>query len=174
MMFSPSHRWLLLLALVISGILWLAVSSVTANAVHILAKDNFTWYKFGSASIELIVINLVWALFAGYSLSANAQLSARVQFLSLCAVTVWTGSLLSLLGVGDPWIDSVGASIVFGLLFWIIEIAGAAVLVAHFFRRSVPFVGLQNQAFLIAITLTWLIAAKTAFLCLCPGISIRL
>ena len=171
---SFSRRWLPLLVFLISAALWLAISSVTANAVHILSKNSFTWHKFGSTSIELVVTSLVWVVFSGYSLLVNAQLSARTQFLSLCAVTIWTGSLLGLLAFGDPWIDSVGASIVFGLLFWIIEIAGAAVLVAHFFRRSVPFVGLQNQALLIAITLTWLIAAKTAFLCLCPGISIRL
>ncbi len=173
-MLLTSNRWLLLIALLLSGALWLAISSVMGNAIHTLAKESFTWYRFGSVSIGLILICLIWVIFVSCILWANGQFTAQNQFLSLCCVTVWMGLLLVLLAYGDPWIDSFGTSVIFGLLFWIIEIAGAALLVAHFFRQSVPFMDLQSKALLVAVTLTWLTAAKAALLCLSPGVSIRL
>jgi hypothetical protein len=170
-MLFTSNRWLIPIALLVSGALWLAVSSVTANAVHVLAKDGFSWRAFGSVSIWLVATSLAWVIFASYVLSVNSQLPARDQFLGLCTVTIWVGVLLVSTAFGDQFLGGLGG---IGLAVWVVEIAGAALLVAYFFRQSVPFVDLQKQALLIAVTLIWLTAAKTAFLCLSPGISIRL
>jgi hypothetical protein len=170
MMFT-SNRLILLAVLLFSGALWLAVSSVTANAVHVLAKENFSWHGFGSVSIWLIVACFAWLIFASYLLTVNAQLTAKNQALGLCAIAIWVGALLALTGLGDQWLGGLGIA---GLGIWFIEIAVAVLLVAYLFRQSLPFLGLEGMSWLAVMALIWLTATKTAFLCLSPGVSIRL
>ncbi len=169
-----SNRWFIFAALLFSSALFLAVSSVIGNSVHILSKNNFVWYRFGSVSIELIVSSLFWTILVGCIFSVNIQISARNQLLSLCAVAAWTGLLLVFLAYSDAWITSWGVSVIFGVLYWVIEIAGAALLIAYIFRQSLSFIDLQSQALLVVMALIWLTATKAMFLCLSPGVSIRL
>ena len=170
-MILSSNRWFLLAALLVSGALWLAVSSVMGNAVHILAKENFSWYRFGQVSIWLIAASFAWLMFISYVLSMNLQLPAKSQALGLCAVGVWVGVLLVLSAFGDEWLGSLGAA---ALIFSVIEIVVAVFLVAYLFRQSLPFIDLQNKALLVVMALIWLTATKAMFLCLSPGVSIRL
>ena len=170
-MLFTSNRWLLLAVLLVSGALWLAVESVTANAVHVLAKENFSWYGFGSVSIWLIVACFIWLIFASYLLTVKAQLTAKNQALGLCAVAIWVGALLVLTGLGDQWLGGLGVA---GLVIWFIEIAVAVLLVAYLFRQSLPFFGLKSLPWLVVMALIWLTVTKVAFLCLSPGVSIRL
>lgn len=170
-MIFTSNRWLLLVALLISGALWLAVSSVMANVVHVFAKQNFSWRSFGSVSIWLIAASFVCLMVSGYLLIANKKLPATSQAVALCAVATWVGLLLVLTALGDQWLGNLGIA---GLIVWLIEIAVAVFLVANLCRQSPPFIDLQSQVLLIVITLVWLTAAKAAFLCLSPGVSIRI
>ena len=170
MMFS-SNRWFLLAALLVSGFVWLAVSSVMGNAIHILAKDGFTWYKFGSVSIWTIVVSFTWLMFVSYVFTVSLKLPVKNQGLSLCALLMWVGVLEVLAALGDEWLGSLGAA---AIIFSLIEIALAVLIVRYLFRQSLPFVNWQNQAWLVIMTLVWLTATKAAFLCLSPGVSIRL
>lgn len=170
-MLLTSNRWLLLVALLLSCTLWLAVSSVMANAVHVLAKENFSWRAFGSISIWLIAASFACLMFASYVLTVNAQLTAKSQALGLCAVAMWIGVLLVLTALGDQWLGGLGVA---SLIVWCIEIAVAVCLVAYLFRQSLSFFDLQSQVWLVVMALIWLTATKAALLCLSPGVSIRL
>jgi hypothetical protein len=171
MMMFTSKRLSLLAALLLSGALWLAVSSVTANAVHTLAKENFSWHGFGSVSIWLIVVCFAWLICASYLLAVNMQLTAKNQAIGICVVTIWIGILLVLTGLGDQWLGRLGAA---ALVVWFIEIAVAALLVIYLFRQSRSFFSLEGISWFAVMALIWLTAAKMAFLLLSPGISIRL
>lgn len=142
-----------------------------ANAVHILAKENFSWRAFGSVSIWLIAACFGWLMLTSYLLTVNVQLTVKGQALGLCAVAMWVGVLLVLTGLGDQWLGSLGVA---GLIVWFIEIAVAVLLVAYLFRQSLPFFDLKSQSWLVVMALIWLTATKAALLCLSPGVSIRL
>lgn len=170
-MLFTSNRWPLLAALLVSSALWLAVSSVMGNEVHILAKENFSWYRFGQVSVWLIVASFAWLMFISYVLTVNVQLTAKSQALGQCAVGVWVGILLVLSAFGDEWLGSLGAA---ALIFSVLEIAVAVFLVAYLFRQSLSFSDLQSQAWLVVMALIWLTATKATLLCLSPGVTIRL
>lgn len=166
-----SSRWLPLVALLISSMLWLAVSSVMANSVHLLAKANFTWRAFGSVSVWLVALNLAWLVFVSYALMTNTQLCGKSVIWELFAVAVWVVTLLALAAFGDAWIGSLG---VLAVVVWVIEIGVAYLFISQINQQSLPFSGLLSGAWLLVMTLTWLSAIKALFLCLSPGVALRL
>jgi len=61
----------LFLALLLSGGLWLGISSVVAGAVHVFAKSDFSLRPFGSVSVGVLVCSIAWSLLVGYFLNAK-------------------------------------------------------------------------------------------------------
>lgn len=132
-MLFTSNRILLLVSLLTACTLWLAVSSVVANAVHIFAKENFSWNTFGYVSFSLILINLVFLIFISYVLALNTPHTLKRQCCSFFAVAMWCGFLLILTVLLDKWLVEF---IVAGIFVWLIEIVAAVSLLKCFVPQS--------------------------------------
>ena len=170
-MLLNSSRWLLVAAFLVSSALWLGVSSIFANAVHIFWKSNYSWAGFGSVSIWTIVVALGWLLIVGYVLQAESWITTKNMTLSICIVAIWIVLLAVLTAWGYEMLVELGAA---AILVWVIEFVVALLLVNYFARMSLPFFGIQNSAVFVTVTLTWLMAAKVMLLCLSPGVTLRL
>lgn len=170
-MVASSNRWLVLPALVLSVILWLAVSSVTANAVHVLAKSNFSFRSYGSVSVWLVAGALSWSLIIGYLLLLATSVTAKNLIWGACAVGFWSVFLILLTAVGDEFLGSLDRA---AIIVWLLEIAGALLLVRATSRLTSADIGPHTVLWDMLATLTWLIAAKALLLCLSPGVVIRM
>lgn len=161
-MLSISNRWFFLTALLISGVLWVVVGSVFANAVHILAKSNYSWPGFGSMSIWLIAIGLAWLLVVSYMLVVvKAGLTVKSLATSFCMVSIWVALLGALTALGDEMLGKLGAA---AIIVWVVEFAVALFLVNQFSHLSLPFPVMQKGLGLTTVTLTWLMTAKILLL----------
>lgn len=169
-MLPMSSRWLAVAALLVSGALWLAISSTAANAVHVLAKGNFSWSGFGSVSAWLLVACLLWAGIVGYVLTTNGAVSGKAFGLGMCAVLMWVLLLSVLTALGDEWFSSLKAA---SLLVWVVEVVVTALLVAYLHRQWPALPNLQGL-WLGVVSLTLLIGAKALLLGVVPGIAVRM
>ncbi|MES2356515.1 MAG: hypothetical protein V4568_19365 [Pseudomonadota bacterium] len=170
-MLTTSNRWFALSALLISSFLWLVASSVFANAIHILAKSNFLWTGFGSISIWMIAISFVWLAILTYTLLAYAGLSLLNVSLGFGLIALWMLILAAVTIVGDEFLGKLGSA---AIIVWLIEVAFARLILSRTPQLSLQFSGLLNELWPIALTLTWIMAAKILALCLSPGVAIRI
>jgi hypothetical protein len=171
MLLLALNRWKLAAALLISSALWLVVSSVTANAVHSFAKNDFILQSLGSISIVLAVTSLAWTVFASCTFLTGIKIGLRKQFLALCFVAIWVGMLIVISAVSDQILGDMGMA---AMAVWIVEFVFAVLLISYFYSHSLPFAGSHKRVFSMVIAFTWLAALKTVFLCLSPGILIKL
>ncbi|MET4698672.1 hypothetical protein ABIE65_001694 [Constrictibacter sp. MBR-5] len=169
-MFTPSSRVLVFAALLVSTGLWLAISSIAANAVHVFAKGNYAWNGFGSISAWSLAACSLWTLTVGYVLTKSDIVSGKTFWLGICAVLGWV-LLLSVLAVlGDEWLAGLKAV---SSLVWAAEVAGAALLVRYLHRHGSELPALQGL-WLGVVSLTLLVGAKALFLGLVPGVTVRI
>ena len=170
-MITPSNRWLWLFALALSGVLWLGISSVTANAVHVLVKSNFALRPFGSVSVWLLASSTIWPLFVGYMLSTTTVVTGRSLALGICVVVAWAVALVVLTAIGDEFLGRLGVA---AIAAWVLEITIALLLLRLTSQPLLSDLSLQNGLVGVVATLAWLTAAKALVLCLSPGVTIRL
>jgi hypothetical protein len=164
-----SNRWFLLIALLVAGALWLAVASVFSNAVHTLWKSSYSWRGFGSVSMWLVALGLVWLFIVGYALRVEAWIPTRNLVLSICIVLAWIMLLAVLTALASEMLIKIGAA---AIIVWVIEFVVALFLMNQFGQTSLPFHGIKNDLALVMVTLTWSMAAKVILLCLSPGVTI--
>ena len=169
-------RWLVWPVSIISVILWLGVSVVTADAVHTLAKSNFDFARsFGSVSSTALVSALIWPLVVGIWAGISTSISMKNFAFGGCAVVVWVVGLTVVTAIGIDLLWSFRKVLIFvGLLAWGLEVVVAVWLLRLTTQPPSFGVGLQGVLSSLAVALACLIAAKAAFLWLAPGVSIRL
>lgn len=170
-MLNTSNRWFPILVLLMSGALWLAVSSVFANATHILAKSNFIFVGFGSVSIWLLAASFVWLVIVTYALSVNTEISPWNVAIGFGQVSAWVLILATLTTAGDELLGKLGGVAV---IIWLIEVAVARFILSRASELSLPFTGILNDLWPFAVTLTWIMGIKILLLCLSPGVTIRI
>ena len=166
-----SNRWLLLPTLMLSGVLWLGISSVTANAVHVLAKSNFALRPFGSVSAWLVASAIIWPLIASHLLKTVHFITAKRLFLGVCAVLAWTGVLVVLTAVGDEVLGKLGGA---AIAVWILEVAMAFFLLRVITQPLLSNLDLQGVLVGTVAALASLTMAKGVLLCIFPGVEIRM
>jgi len=163
-------RWFIVAALVMSGALWLAISSTAANAVHVFAKGNYSWTGFGSVSAWLLVVCLLWAAMVGFLLTSNGVVSGKTFGLGMCGALVWVMLLSVLTALGDEWLAGLKAA---SLLVWVAEVMVAAILVMYLQRQEAAPPTLQGP-WLGVVALTLLVGAKALLLGVLPGLAVRM
>lgn len=166
-----SNRWLLLLLLVLSAVLWLGISSVTANAVHVLAKSNFALRPFGTVSVWLLASAIIWSLVISFALSVSPPLTAKSIVLGAGVVAVWAVALVALTAVGDEALGHLGGG---AIVVWVFEIVVAGLLMRMTCPLLLTDLGLQSVLLGAIASLVWLTLAKAALLCASPGVVIRM
>ncbi len=174
-MSTTFSRWLVVLALIASVIVWLGVSVVTDDAVHTLAKSNFDFARtYGSVSLTTLLIALAWSLVVGGWMMVSTPVGTKNLVFGLCAVTISAVVLTFVAAVGSDLLWSFRwASIAFGIAIWSLEIVIAVWLLR---RTSQPLsygIGLNGSLWTVTTALAWLMAAKAALLCVSPGVAIR-
>lgn len=168
-MLPMSNRWVVVAALLVSGALWLAISSSAANAVHVLAKGNFTWNGFGSVSVWLLFACLLWAGIVGNVVSINGTLSARAFGICACIVVIWVLLLSVVTALGDEWFASLKAA---SLLVWVVEVM-VAVLLVMYLDRQWPALPSIQWPWLCVVSLSLLVGAKALLLSVLPGMAVQ-
>jgi hypothetical protein len=167
---STSNRGLLLFVLILSGIIWLAVSSVTANAVHVFAKSSFSLLPFGSVSIGLLTVAVIWSLSVVYLITVTSFIPKKSAVLSACTIIAWVITLLVFTALEDEFLREAGAAAVF---VWMLEIAVAFMLVHRANGPPLPNPHVQDGLVLAIIALAWITLTKSILLCVFPGVDIR-
>jgi hypothetical protein len=166
-----TNRWALLAALLVSIGLWVVLSSATANAVHILAKGNFSWRSYGSVSIWPVVATLLWTAIIYWIPSQRSGLMVKWELLAIVAIAIWLIALLVMTAVADAWLGQVGIA---ALLIWVVEFVGA-VLILAFLQKHMPLLGVPNGWLATSVLAFSLLAAiKACLFCALPGASIRM
>lgn len=172
MMTSMARQWIIPAALFASGVIWLGVSSVTANAVHVLAKSNFALLRpYGSVSAWLLASAIGWPLLVGYALSVSATLPTKGIALSICAVAAWCVFLVGLTAVGDGVLISLGSGAV---VIWLAEIAVAVLLMRATNPQLLSRLSWQGVLIASIAAFAWLSFAKALLLGLSPGVSVKI
>lgn len=177
-MFKFSNIWVFLLAVALSAVLWLGISSVTSNAVHVLAKSNFVVNTYGQVSVVMLAASIAWPLIVCLALSIWLPLTFKSTIVGFLSVSAWVVVLLSLTALGADFLSTLGRGAVnvwiFAVSYWILEI-GIAMLLLHV--TSQPLLSDFNlQSILVGtiVALAWLTLAKAAFLCLSLGVLITM
>jgi hypothetical protein len=162
----------MVVASLVSLVLWLAVSSVLANAMHSLATTDFAMRPFGSVSAWLSVSGAVWCCVGALIVVRSDPGPIRRVLISALLVGGWALALLVFSGFADEPLNRLGP---LALGLWLLELAGAYWIAAHVMRAD--HVGGADAKVLIAdrvfLSVTALLAAKVLVVWLCPGISIR-
>lgn len=166
-----TNRWMLITALVVSVAMWLVLSSVTANAAHILAKGDFSWRGYGSVSAWLVAAGLLWTVAICYVATAHGGLNTKGLFLACVGVATWVVLLLFLTAVIDPWLGQIKAA---ALLIWVIELIGVAVVLVVIARYWPQSAALQSWLPASAFALALAAGVKALLFCVLPGAAIRL
>ena len=169
-MYIPMNRSLGVAALLISAGLWLGISSIEANAVHIFAKGNYAWSGFGSVSGWSLAACLLWTVAVVHALTKNDVIRGKTLGLGMCAVLGWVLLLSVLTTLHDEWLADLKAA---SSLVWVSEFAIAALLIRHLHRQESESPALQGL-WLGVLSLTLLLGAKALLLGLAPGVTVRM
>lgn len=164
------NRFLIATLLLVSAVIWLATSSVFANALHILAKSDYAWYAFGSISVWLSLIGATWFLIIGFAGIFRKLFNMKEMLSSLFAVSILVVMFAVVTTLTDQMLGSIGIA---AILIWVFEISMGLVLVNIFTNPSKKFTRIERQANLAAVAMSWQVAIKILVLWVSPGISIR-
>lgn len=164
------HSTMLVGAVAVSVALWLGISSVTADAVHVLAKSDFRWSAFGSVSIRVLALGAGWALLSSLLLFWTAPRPPRVVRITAFAVVACGIVSMTGAGLADALLVRMGIAAI-GL--WVIEVAAGFCVAWLICRFSTKNDGAYSLLWATVATFAWLMSAKILFLLLAPGISIR-
>ena len=175
-MYKALNRLLLWPALGISIFLWLGMSSVFANAIHVLVKANFSPSgAFGSISLWWLLLAISWPFIAGYVLSAAMAISFRNLIRGACAVGLWVIFMAISISLAERFLENLNYMevMVCSVTIVIVEVS-----LAFFLVKSTSRLGNEANSFYVILSQTtaafvWLMAAKALLLCLSPGVSIR-
>lgn len=168
-MLHSTVRWGSLLAVLVSIAIWLGVSSIAANAMHILAKSNYEFRAFGSISGGVVAVAIGWAIaMSAWMNTGTGIATAKAHAIGLLVTAVWVIMLLILSALWDELLTGVG---VWAVVVWVVELIVAAVLVPRLFAPSDTF-GDRLQR--VATVCAWLAAMKALILLFSPGISVRM
>lgn len=168
-------RWLVWPALLLSGILWLGMSVVASDAVHILVKSNFDFARsFGSVSAKSLASALVWPVVVGCWLGMSTPVGAKSLALSACVVSIWAVgvTVLTAVGIDLSWSHR-WAVVALSIASLVLEVAVAAWLL-HWVVQPLSFAsGVPGTILNITVALAWLMATKAILLFCSPGVVIR-
>ena len=170
------NRWLILLALILSIIVWLGISALTTNAIFALVKSNFDFTRvFDSISLKTLGIAFMWSVLIVTWMMMSRSISVQSFIFGTCVVAVW-GFILNALTAfsihhlwGIKW-----AVILLPIIIWILEFA-VAVWLLGLTNQFLSFRPKFQRLLLSTITgLACLIATKVLMLGFSPGIFIRM
>ena len=168
--------WLIWPALIFSIVFWFGISTVTADAIHVLVKSNFDVGRpFGSVSTTTLVVAFVWLITVSFWLKKTSLVSIKRTVLQACVVAVWAVVLtvLTAIGVDSLWYLR-WTVVVIPIAFWIVEVVGALWLLRVLSPPSFWGQGVLRMTTIAIAALTWLMGAKALWLALSPGVVIRM
>lgn len=161
----------LFLALLLSGGLWLGISSVVAGAVHVFAKSDFSLRPFGSVSVGVLVCSIAWSLLVGYFLNAKILFELKALVLGAVLINAWVIALIALTCVADEILGRLGAA---AIVIWIFEFTIAFLIFRLVNHSRLSDTGPRNFMVSMMATFAGLILAKALLLCLTPGVIVGL
>ena len=167
MMKKSIAQWFILPILSISFAIWLGVSSITANALHVLAKSGYAFNTFGSVSVGVVVVAIGCALALSAWLIATTNFASRDLMVNALIVVIWALIALAASALGDEFLNGLGW---LAILAWVVEVAVATALSWRLF----PCVTLWQKAQGAAIVCAWLAAVKALFLVASPGVVVHM
>jgi hypothetical protein len=165
---SRKSRWMLLPALLISAVLWLGLSSVIANAIHVLAKGNFAFGSFGSISAMFLAAAFGWTMLIGYWVNVEGDIEPKILMRGACAIAIWLCVLIAFTAVADDFLVRLGRD---AISVWVAELTVAMVLFIRVTKAPLSFWRLLQCVLVVLVCLT---AVKALLLLMSPGIAIRL
>jgi hypothetical protein len=150
--------------------LWLAISSVEANAIHTFAKNGYVWSTFGSVSFSLLIFCSVVLALTSYLLYRVWKINLSLQAITFCFVVTWILMLAVFTIVGDEILNK---SAIVGGFIWVLEIIvvfGATVfLTKNFWLLKTS----GNTLVILSLAFVYASSAKAILLAIFPGVSVR-
>lgn len=163
-------RILLVVLLLISIVQWISISSIVSSAIHIFAKSNFSVEIFGSVSRWFINVSFAWLFFMSFLIFWKGNFSKKRFVPGLFFILVWESVVAISMALGANVLSYLGG---WGVLVWALEL----IVAAYFVHVTLFFIEdkFKNYGLILLLsTLTLTMAAKLLFLCLSPGVVIRM